>query len=410
MNAALLRDRRLLVVLFVGLRLALLLAYTPMLADGSERGITVFGDFQHYYNLASLSQQGLLPYRDYWYEFPPIFPLISLAVYAVTSSAGFTAYATLLALVMLLADVGNLRLVQRLGTALHHEATGIALGWVYALLAVPLVFAHWTFEPLIAFSVLLTLAWLVERRDSRAAVAMAVGTLTKFIPLVLLAAVWRFRDQRTALVTSGLATLIVAVGLALMVMIGGRFGLPSLLAQFSKASYQTVWALLDGNYKTGNFGPIADHFEPEKATLPLGNPAVIPWWVRGIVFGGIGLLMYATTRRLDARGLVAFASVTITVFFLWSQGWSPQWLVILLPLILLNFPNRGGVLVCLLLSIGSFIEYPVLFSRTGNTGGAISGGQIPIFAALVWLRTLIVIGVSIGLMRILRTGEAASNG
>jgi hypothetical protein len=387
---------------FVGLRLTLLLAYTPMLVDGSERGITTFGDFQHYYNLASLSQQGLLPYRDYWYEFPPIFPLISLAVYSVTGSAGFTAYAVLLALVMLAFDVGNLRLVQRIAAALHSEATGVALGWIYALLAVPLVFAHWTFEPVVAFCILLTLAWLIEGRDPQAAVAIALGALTKFIPLVLLAVVWRYRVPRVALSASGLAALIVAVGLALVLIIGGRFGPPSLLAQFSKASYQTVWALIDGNYKTGNFGPIADHFDPQKAALPVGNPAVIPWWLRGLVFGGIGLFIYVTTRRFDNLGLVAFASVTISVSFLWSQGWSPQWMVILLPLILLNFPTRSGVLMCLLLSIGSFIEYPLLFSRTGDTGGAISGAQIPIFSALVWLRTVALIGLSVGLTQILR--------
>src|SRR3954447_20625627 len=97
----LLRDSRILLYLFVGFRLMLLLVYQPLHDLGP--GITAFGDFQHYYNLADLSSQGKLPYRDYWYEFPPVFPAISLAVYALTSSRGgdFTAYSTLLGLIMI---------------------------------------------------------------------------------------------------------------------------------------------------------------------------------------------------------------------------------------------------------------------------------------------------------------------
>src|SRR5437879_3020423 len=103
-----------------------------------------------------------------------------------------------------------------------------------------------------------------------------------------------------------------------MLAVAGQFRLPSLLAQFNKAAYQSVWALIDHNYKTGNFGPIADHFDPVKAYEVQGNPPVIPAWVRGLVFGSLGLFIYANIRRLDNRGIVAFVAITVTIFFLWS--------------------------------------------------------------------------------------------
>jgi hypothetical protein len=400
---SLLREKRLLLYLFVGLRLMLIMVYQPYVITGVERGLTVFGDFQHYYNLAALSTQGWLPYRDYWYEFPPVFPLISLGVYSLTGAAGgFTPYATLLAIVMLAFDVGNLWLLQRLGTRLHGEETGTLLGWVYALLAVPLVFSVWAFEPVVCFALLLALSWMVERKDAQAAVAIALGVLTKLYPLIALAALWRYRSPRSALRTTVIALVIAVIGLGGMLAVAGRFGLPSLMAQFNKASYQTVWALIDGNYRTGNFGPLADHFDPAKAYDLLGNPARLPWWLRGLVFGGVGLLIFVRTRRFDERGLVAFVSITVTVFFLWSQGWSPQWQMILLPLILLNFPTRTGVLVCLMLSLVSFVEYPLLFARTAETDGAISGAQLPVYAILIGVRTLLLIGFGMALYRELR--------
>ncbi|MBX3081063.1 MAG: DUF2029 domain-containing protein [Anaerolineae bacterium] len=398
------RDKRLLLYLFVAFRLMLLIAYQPFLLNGVERGLTVFGDFQHYFNVASLSSSGSLPYRDYWYEFPPVFPAISLTVYTLTGgqAGGFTAYATALGLFMIIVDVGNLLLLQRLGTRLHKEETGTTLAWTYALLAVPLVFSMWTFEPLVCFFILLAITWLVEGQDNRAAVAIALGALTKLYPLILLAGVWRMRKLAQAIRVTVISGVITALGITAMLLYGGKFGLPSLSAQFNKASYQTVWALIDGNYRTGNFGPITDHFVPEKATELLGNPSRVPWWLRGLIFGAIGLFIYARTRRFDERGLVAFVSVTVIVFFLWSQGWSPQWQMVLVPLILLNFPTRSGVLTALMLSLVSFIEYPLLFMRTGDTGGAISGAQLPIFAVLIAIRTLILIGLAVGLYQLLR--------
>lgn len=395
-----------LLYLFVSFRLLLLLVYQPYLLNGVERGVSVFGDFEHYYNLAVLSDHQQLPYRDYWLEFPPVFPIISITVYSLTGSAGgFTAYATLFGLVMIAFDTANLLLIRRIGTQLHGETTGIALAWIYALLAVPLVFSFWTFEPIVACSILLVTSWLIRGRDLPSAAAIAFGTLTKLFPLILVAVAWRFRSLQQALRYTGLAAVLTAAGLLVMLLIAGPFGLPSLMVQFNKASYETVWALLDHNYTTGNFGPVSDHFDPAKAYILLGNPAVIPWWLRGAFFGVIGLFVYIRTRRRDAKGIVAFVAITITLFFLWSQGWSPQWLMTLVVLILLNFPMRGGVLVCLMLAFLSFGEYPLLFARTGDTGGVISPAQLPVFTVLVLARTLILTGFAVALYRRLRITE-----
>ena len=68
---ALLVDFRVLVLLFVSLRLLLLMAYPPVGTQGSE-GLTLGGDRLYHYQLARLSANGDLPFRDWWSEFPPI--------------------------------------------------------------------------------------------------------------------------------------------------------------------------------------------------------------------------------------------------------------------------------------------------------------------------------------------------
>ncbi len=397
----LLGDFRLLLILFIALRMMLLMAYQPLLLEGGERGITTGGDYQTYFNIASLSDSLGAPFREWWSEFPPAWTFLSVFIYQATN-ATYASYAFLLGLVMGAFDAGNLVLVRNIATRLHGANTGMALAWIYAVLLAPLAFTFWTFEPLVAFWLLLGLWWLLRGQDMPSAVAAAVGALTKFTPALLLGAVWRFRETRhAARYTAILIGLFVLAYLPLLAQ-NAAMTLPSLTAQFNKASYQSAWALLDGNYRTGNFGPLDDRADPAKAAVTQGNPAVVPGWLRLIAAGAIGLLVFARTRRFDDRGLVAFVTITLLIFFLQSQGWSPQWLSQIVPLVLLCFPNRNGVLIVVILSAVTFTEYPFLFLRTGDTGGEITGALMMPFVVLVLARTAILIGLCVALYQKLR--------
>jgi hypothetical protein len=94
---------------------------------------------------------------------------------------------------------------------------------------------------------------------------------------------------------------------------------------------------------------------------------------------------------------VAFVGITLLIFYLQSQGWSPQWLVQILPLILLVFPTRDGVLIGVVLSLLAFAEYPFLFVRTGDTGGLMLPGTslfLP-WVLTVLLRTGLLVMVAV---------------
>jgi hypothetical protein len=368
-------DTGLALILFVAFRLMLLAVYGP-------QAVTRFGDFPYYYNLARLSDQGLYPLLHYWYEFPPLFPYLSIALYKLLGSPQvFDSYAYALALVMLAFEAGNLALLMGLARRLHGEITAERLGWVYALLTVPLVFSWWTFDAMTAFWMLLALVWLMEGREGRSAVALGLGVVTKYMPALLLATAWRFLAPRRALRYTAIVLAVVAPIIGPFLIASPRFALASLQAQASKSSWETVWALLDGNFSTGNFGPVADHFDPAQATVPLGNPPRLPPWLTLAAFGLLYayLFFFGGGRRTDddltpplsgegskGRGpssVIAFTGLTWCVFFLWSRGWSPQWQMLLLPFILLGLPLGRAVLFSLALGFVNFLEWPVLLSR-----------------------------------------------
>ncbi|MBL8133765.1 MAG: hypothetical protein JNL42_18025 [Anaerolineae bacterium] len=394
-------DLRLLVLLFLAFRLLMVVVYTPLFQAGGERGVTAGGDFFTYYQLGALSREGLLPFRDWWSEFPPIPSYLNVTLFQLFGR-DYASFAMAFGFLMLVFDVGNLLMVRRIGSRLYSPDAGMALAWLYALLIAPAVMIWWNFEPMVAFFLLWALAALVDRQEKRAALAAWVGALVKFTPALVVGAVWRCRPTQTATRYSVMVIGGFALVYALLLAQNAAMTLPSLTAQFSKSSYQTVWALIDGNMTTGNFGPPQERLDPDAAARLVGRPAVFPGIVRTAIALAIGAVIFLTTRRRDDRGLVAFTALTLLVFFLQAQGWSPQWMAQIIPLLLLTMPNRSGILALVLLSVTVFVEYPFLFIRTGDTGGVISGALTMPYVILILARTAILVGFCVALYRDLR--------
>ncbi|GAB4327800.1 MAG: hypothetical protein Kow00117_14560 [Phototrophicales bacterium] len=307
-------------------------------------------------------------------------------------------------------------LIRKIGVRLHGESIGMALAWIYALMIAPVVMLFWNFETLVTFFFLLGTYWLLMNKPIHSALAVAFGILTKFTPALIFGALIRFRPPRLSVRYIGVVLgVFIGVYALLYAVNAAENGDPdmvtvSLTAQFNKASYQTVWALIDGNYTTGNFGTVESHFDPNAANELYGKPAVIPSFVRLMVAAAVGLVVFLRTRRLDDKGLVAFITITLLIFFLQSQGWSPQWMVQIIPFVLLTFPNKNGVLVLVLLTFITFTEYPLLFIRTGDTGGIIDGALRLPFIALILSRTFLLVALCVALYYKLRQEPAQLEG
>ncbi len=374
-----LRDFRVLLLLFVGLRLVILAAHDP-------NGLMAYGEFDNFYKFADITRlTGLLPFIGYWMEYPPLFVWPNLGLHmALNVWLGLpehTYYYTL-ALIVLSADVGNLILMRRLGERLYGAQGGLDIAWAYAILGVPLVFLMWNVEPVVTLFMLLGLLGLLEGKDGRSALAVAAGALIKVMPVLLIPTAWRFRSPKRAVLYTGIVAALGVGAYLPFLILSPPFALASLRAQISKSSWQTVWALLDGNFGTGNFGDLIDRLDASKATQMLGHPPLISPWVALIAFGALYAYLFTRPIRRTDRAQVAFFGVTWCVFLLWSKGWSTPWMQMVIPLILLIFPNREGVLAILLFSLVNFLEWPVLMSRGFFWGLYLTAP----------LRTLLIIG------------------
>lgn len=361
-------DFSLILILFLTSRLMLLLAF-PI------DSLMAYGDYQHYFNVAGLSQTGgctfatgaaapCFPYLDFWYEFPPIFAYVNIGVFYLAGGQ-LKNYVILLAFVLLMVEAGNLILLYRLAGLLHGPVRAVNIAWIYTALFVPVFFWLGNFDALTTFFILLALYALIQNKSTWLTLALGLGTMVKFLPAVLLATVWRMKGFKAMLGYAAATALISLVFFAPFALINPEQTLASLRAQAGKSSYQTVWAIIDGNDTTGNFGPLIDHFDPAKAGQPVNNPPRLPTWLTLIPFGLLGVFVFTRPQTLTDPNLdaVIFTTLTFVIFFLWSQGWSPQWQTFLIPLLLLCFKEKRAVLFIIVLGFINFLEWPVMLSR-----------------------------------------------
>jgi hypothetical protein len=350
------KDFGLILTLFVSARLMMLMTWPA-------EDLTLYGDYRFYFDLGALSDVGYVPFIHYWTEYPPVFPFLNLPLYWLSGGI-FKNYVLLTGLVLLIFEAGTLSLLYRMATDIHSDIQAARIGWVYIALFVPSFIWLRSYEAMTACFVLLALFALRRGRLWLTGLVIGLGAMTKYVPIVLLATVWRTHGWR-AVVVSGLVVLLVSVAcLGPLLALSPSYTMASVLAQPSKSSWQTIWALIDGNIgNTGNLGPIVDHFDPAKARQMLHSPSRLPVWLTLVPFALLGLFILTRPRVRGKEDGLIFTALTFTILFLWSKGWSPQWQLFLIPLLLLTLPLGRAAMFVIVLGFVNLLEWPVILSR-----------------------------------------------
>jgi hypothetical protein len=354
------------VALFIVLRLTILFLYTP------QGLLNAYTDFSYYYRTAQLSDRGYYPFVNMWYEYPPVLPYTTEAVYRVAQSIvplggldsfGYQFFARLLGSLMLVFETGVLILIHRIASRAWGVSKADWLSWVYSTLSLPLFFWNASQTSNVTFFLLLAIDWLIVGRQSRSALALGLGIATKLIPVFLLGAVFRFLWPRLQkLIRYSLIAGLVAAAtyLPFLFLGGGRWIAASLASTFSRASWATPWAMIDGNWSVGDVGDLSTRTQLNLSTVLHGNPPVIPSIVVLVVFAIIYLWLFRRPiEQPGPRQFIWLSTLMAMLFYLWSKGWSPQWATLIIPLLLLSFPDRRGLGLTLLLTGLVFLEWPI---------------------------------------------------
>lgn len=338
-----------------------LFARLPLLVALPFDGLRGYGDLLHFYNLAAIPG---LPYIHYWIEFPPGFAYLNVLIYTITGGVEHV-YTYVLVLLLLAADIGNVLLFTSLEKLLYpgsERPTWRSL--VYAVLIAALPYAWWYFDSLAVFFTMLAVYWLFSnRKPVLVGAAIGLGILIKLFPALLLPALIRALPPRRSIPIAGVTLALFCVPLLVLYAISPAFTQASLASQSARGSTATVWAILDGNYRAGGFGPLVERLDPANAYTSTRNPPVIPQYPLMAAFGALGLFLLVKAHLEDPARILAFYGLTLVIFFLWSSGWSPQWILHLIPIALLVLPASPGLMAIGVLEAVNLLEWPLLLSR-----------------------------------------------
>jgi hypothetical protein len=342
----------LLPVLFFFGRLILFLGLIPNNFYG-------FGDFPAFFKWSSLPGW---PYLHYWVEFPPLVPFLTAGINKLAGGQEFLFDFMLLALVSL-AGSGCLYVFMRIARRLYGEKGALIRTLMFFALLAPLPYTWWYFDLIPVFLTLIALDALLLRKEASSGTFIAMGMLAKWFPALLLPAVFRTWPLKKVLRTAALAIAGTGLVIGALYVASPAMTSASLRTQLGRTSWETVWALVDGNYTTGEFILLPERTAPAQTGLHNGNPARIPPLLTLAVFGLLGLWLFWKSDLSDERAFISFVGITWVIFFAWMPGWSPQWILYLLPLILLTLPWEKGMLWATLLMLVTIVEWPVLLAR-----------------------------------------------
>jgi hypothetical protein len=395
-----------LLILFITFRCCSVLFFRP---GGYTRD---YSDLIYYQGRASWQDFGLLPYRDYWSEYPPLFAWFSLWIDRWSRRIPLWEderlwYAAIFGLSMVVAETITLLCLYQLAQRLH-GGRALQVAWLYTGLFLPVYFLSGWYDALAVATLLVGLWLLVEHPNMRGAflagLALGVGGLLKLVPLALLAllplalARWSHR-----LLAGGLALLVLIGGYGWAYLHGPVMTLASLRSLDERSGWSTLYAWVNGYTRLGKV--LGDVFDP--AARIRQYESIYPQeWVLG-AWLVLGALVWIVLWRRQAAShpvetLVGFAAFTYTLLLLAYPAWNPQYALYLLPFLVLLWPTGRGLCYALSLSLLVLVEHPIYHNLIGPDYAPVARMLIdvdyqPLFLAIIVARTAILAAIALDL-------------
>lgn len=404
-----------LLLLFSTFRLFALLLFRPggFLVDNSDY------DFYSAWGLTQVAM-GYTTFESLWTAYPPLFPAAMLPIFEWSSRIPPWVeprlfFHLLFGALLLLFEIANLLLIYRLAWRLEEEAGGQPAGAAlraavfYALLFAPVYTLLGWFEAMPLFFLLWGLDLLLSRRRGgwlASAAAAAAGFLVKLTPVLLLPVAVRWFGARLSLAAArdewfrraaagnllrpalyGLVFVAVAVGVGLpLARFNPELALSSFTVNTLRPPWQSLWALWEGYY---GFGLVPVDMRNLSGLRAGGQwSSSLPWGAITVGFGAIYLWLY--TRRYDWNRLrtpVAFTGISVIWLFLYSKGWSPQFVVWVLAFLVLLRADLVGVWLAVLLTALNLLESQVFL--------ILLPGERWLLVTTVLARTLLLLAIAV---------------
>jgi hypothetical protein len=308
-----------------------------------------------YAHYAALMKRGLVPYLNFKFEYPPLsLPLFLIPGWIAGHS--WHAFEQTFELMMLacgMATVGlGAWLLARENPSPARLAAGVALGALTPLLLGPVIYSRFDLFPTLL--TIAALAAVLTKKPRTAFVLLALGTAMKAYPFVMVPLlgiyVWRNFSRREALIGLGWFVGVVAVCFLPWVAIAPHGvawsfrdqGTRPLQIESAGASLWLAAHQLIGLHLKTFFSHGSDNLYGHPPTTAASIMTIVQW----VAIVGVWIT-YALGRATRERLLLASAA-TVCAFLFLGRVLSPQYLIWLVPLVMVAPGRRGFAAVGML--------------------------------------------------------------
>jgi len=348
----------------------------------------------YYFAFSRFTGSGQVPFFDFWMEYPPLMPWLATLAYKASlylpiwENAIFW-FNLFFRLLLLPFDIGILTLIYLCVLRFGNVTQALQAASLWALLFAPLITLLSWFDPLTLFFLMLGIYGLLYDRPLLAGAAIGLGLMAKVLPIAIAPlGLLSLKGVRQRIVYTTSAFTFALLVILPPLIVAPKYVIAWVSALTNVSSWETVWALLEGYYSYGIVASLYERHDPTASVFSANSTQTVPWFPITVAF--LAIYVYLITRDIDwenKRKVALFALFSVTIFILYSKGYSPQWATYLSTLSLLALSTGRGLGYGLLLGILLVIEWPFAF--------VVLKDHDWFLAAVVVLRTFVILCLSL---------------
>jgi len=336
-------------------------------------------ELRFYQFVTRIYKWGKIPYVNYPLEYPQLAGGLFQLLYSF-QPGNFPVFALSLHLVQLPLELLTTLSIYKIAQTIYGERYASLVALLYNLY--PMVLHTWVsrYDSIPVFLTVTALYLLLRRRFILSFLMIAIGTMFKWYPAVLLLPFLQFMrglelSPKTFIRSLLAFSLFCFAVVAPFLFASPQFFLESYIFHLGRGwNYQSLWVLI----------------------IPILRGSSIPIFSRTIsdislLLQFLGCLSILLFRIKGSRGVILGSSYVLMVFVFLTKFYSPQYITWFTPFLILSLPGNLNLLYQITLHLVVYIEYPMLWNlRFSN-----------IYPYFYWAVAAKFLLFSLGILRIL---------
>lgn len=306
------------------------------------------GDLQLYYNLSkNIIVNGLLPYRDFSLEYPPlaVIPTIIPQLLCLIGATQFEGFVVFFALQNLLISWCMGRVILKTAKVFLEEPRALEISRIYwILLCISLPVFLFRYDGFVALSTVLVLYFIATSSPSISGIWLAVGVFAKIYPIVFFLPIMTYffanKQFRSLFLFLGGFSTVFVLGMGSMYLLAGNnlviflsyhqlrgIQIESVLGGFLVFWYKIMDVPLNTVANYGAIHLVTSQTERFLKVLSWGFP------LGYLLLSGIIFRFFSKQNCVPIEMLIRAFGAVLLLFLVFNKVLSPQYLIWLLPIV-----------------------------------------------------------------------------